>query len=779
MSDQLKLSYAAGSFRVRCEISRAAAKAAESPPADLIARAKTKLESVKNAGEIAFFYVYETRLNETWKALREAEGEADDRKVVVTVGAGAPLLNGIKAEKSPTEKAIALLHVEPPKDAATWRYEWFKLMVVKRLRDAGVRETPNFAQVFAAFLRAQRGEKVTAMPITSATAAMPAAAAGQPARAFSVVANKQRLEIGVVIRNMKELLQKSQRDAMLILINQAVRQLATDGVEYKILKKDFLAALQAATDGPESLNLELPVTLLAAVGTPAASAGVGAAQAAAGGGKINCGPSTHPGAAKISFAVSSDKMEATITGFAKAYYDDPTFQVDMDWLLAEIRRCGLRSELTEDMNKAFNEAMRKKDDLNGLLAARGVPGAGGRAPYLHQTYKDAAGRSAADLDTANIDMREMQQRATVKSGQLVAQVRYKEPPVTGRNVYNEEIPAPPDDQMIVRVGDGIVQRDSQKYYATADGIPMIDEESISLSKVLVHNGDVNLRSGNIRFDGPVEIKGSIDMGAVVDVTGDLIVHGTIRAAQVRAGGNIEAKSGIVTGGKGRVQARGHITAEFIENSNVVCGGDIYVAKAIINSRIISGGTVKISAKDGVIAGGIISARDAIITRNLGFKRGALTTLNIGVDWKIEQAMQIRKGRLERCTKRAGEDRQALRELVQKKAAQMTARHKEMKDELQDRLGRFRTLIENAEKHLQNAIAKQNFNASAKIIIHETLAANCAVSIGGQVIPVPHDVANVAIVPKRRRGSYIVPLEEYVAEEDGAAAGAGKGGKKAS
>ena len=36
----------------------------------------------------------------------------------------------------------------------------------------------------------------------------------------------------------------------------------------------------------------------------------------------------------------------------------------------------------------------------------------------------------------------------------------------------------------------------------------------------------------------------------------------------------------------------------------------------------------------------------------------------------------------------------------------------------------------------------------------------------------------AIVPKRRRGSYIVPLDEFK-DEDGEAAGAAKGGKKAS
>jgi hypothetical protein len=53
-----------------------------------------------------------------------------------------------------------------------------------------------------------------------------------------------------------------------------------------------------------------------------------------------------------------------------------------------------------------------------------------------------------------------------------------------------------------------------------------------------------------------------------------------------------------------------------------------------------------------------------------------------------------------------------------------------------------------------------------------------VTVGGQQVSVAHDVANVAILPKRKRGSYVVPLEEIMAEEREAKGGA-ESGKKAS
>lgn len=768
LSDQVKISYNATALRVRCEFSRAVCLKSETPPADLLARAKTKLESVKTSGEIVFYSLYQTRLNECWKLLRNAADEPEDRVVSLTLGAGAPALGGIKLEKSPNDKAVALLTIEAPKDAvAAWRYEWFKVSVIKRLRDMGIRDHINNAQLYGAFLKARSGEKVHALGLGAT-----AAAGGPPtqaAKAFSVIANKQRMEIGVVIRNVKELRQKGPREAMLALINQAIKQLSVDGTSYSIQKKDFMTALQSALDGPEGLGLEQPLVLLAATGVAKAAA------AAA--------PASYPGAGRINFEISKDKLEASIQGFNKGYYDDPSFEVSTEWVQNELKRCLISTSMNDEITKTLSEAIKKHEDLNGVLACRGVPGSGGKAPFLHHSYKDAAARSSGgDLDSGFLDIREMQQRMTVKAGQLVVEIRYGTPPLMGKSIYGDDVPGPANDDLIIRVGEGIQQRDNGRFFATADGIPLVEAEAISLTKVLVHNGDVNLRTGNIRFDGPVEIKGSIDNGAIVETTGDLIVHGTIRGAQVHCLGTLTVKSGITTGNTGKVHSRGDLQAEFIENSNIVCGGNLVVQKALLNSDVIVGGTIKVAGKGGVVAGGRIISKDSLYTYNLGFKRGAITTLNVGVDWRAARAADIRRVRLEKLQKRQIDDRQSLRELVQKSKAQMTQRHKEMKEELQERLTRMRTISEKAETHLAKANASLTYSSTSRIYVAELLAANMAVTICGQAVAVLNEVVNVAILGKRRRGSYIVPLEEVEAEErDKGAPGGGApvgGDKKA-
>ncbi len=760
MSDQLKLSYNAALLRVKCEIPRSVCLQSDVPPADLLARAKAKMEAIKTAGDVAFYLVYEQRLLDVWKALRDVKDEPESRRVIVTLAAGARALPGLKVEKAATEKALVNLSIDAPRDAtAAWRYEWFKLAVVKRMRDLGIKEAPNGAQLYGAFTRGRAGERVQNLPIGPTGGPQ-----GQYNRPYSVVANKQRLEIGVVIRSIKEVSSPAARDGIFNLINQAVKQLAVDGTEYKVLKKDLLAVLQSSQDGPESLGLELPLVLLAAIGS------VPTRQAA---------PANYPGAGLISFNVSPDKMEATITGFDLKYYDDATFEVGVEWLQSELKCCGITVPMTDDIVKVISEALKNSESLNGKVAARGVMGIGGKGPYVYAAFKDAAGRVEANLDSDNLDIREMQQRATVKSGQLVAMIKHKEPPVPGRNIYGDDVPSPPDEQLIINVGEGIQQREPGKYYATSDGLPMLEGDSISLSKVLVHNGDVNLSTGNIRFDGPVEIKGSIESGAVVETSGDLIVHGTIRGGKVRVAGSMQAKAGIVTGVTGRIQVKHDITAEFIENSNIICGGNMVVAKALINSEVICGGQIKVQGKTGIVAGGHISVKDSLITGNLGFRHGAATVLNVGVDARVARAIDIRQVRLDKLTKKQLDDRQAMRELVQKSKAQLTQRHKELKEELQERVARLRGLIEKATAHLEKVKSQLTYNQAARIYVSELLAANVNITIGGQNVAVVNEVAGVAVLPKRRRGSYIVPIEEVEKEDAEKNGGAPPTSKKAS
>lgn len=729
----------------------------ESPPEEFIDRARAKMDSVRNKGDVSDYMMFEQRFIECWKRMRQLTEVPMDAKVNLTLAAGAPALPWLVVESSAQDKVIAAVTIKAPSTKIIGvRLDILEIALQMKLAQLGIFAVPHAAQVHAMYLRACSGEPITRVPLN---ANPDLASVGN--KPYAMVANKIRKELMVVIADVQSLREKAGREAMFALINQAVKQMNTTmpDTEFKLQKNDFAANLQNALVGPEFLGVESPLVLLAAIGVKKVSQ------------KAQAIVENYPGAGRLQINVSKDRLEAAVTDFEMAWYDGKEFQVSVEWLEKELQRLGLITPMGDDLRKAVSDAITQKVDLTNMPVAQGDLGAGGRSPYLHPCYRDAQARVSGDLDVDDLDIREIQQRSTVRAGQLIAEIRYEEPPVPGKSVFGEDLEPPPNDELVVRIGDGVIEKKKGKYYALSDGLPTLDNESITLSKVLVHEGDVNLRTGNIRFDGPVEIKGSIDSGAVVETTGDLIVHGTIRSAFVKSAGSIAVKTGIVTGPKGRVYAVGNVQADFIENSNITCGGDLTVKKALLNCQVVCGGRILVSSSDGLVAGGNLSCKDALRTPNLGFRNGSITVLGVGVDWRVQNSIRIREMRLDRIKEMQVADRGTLREIVQKSKAQMTSRHKEMKERLQLRLQKTRGLIERLEQHLNMARARLSYNEEARIFVMDQLSLNTAITIAGQAVSFAHDMAGIGITPKRRKGSFIQPIEDVEAKDGSEVRGA--------
>lgn len=753
MPDEIKISYSSAQKRVRIELTRAACLSGELAPSDLITRARNKLEEIKYLGEIDFFVCYESRLQECWKAVSALPASEGDRRFIITIGAGCPILPGIKAEKG-QGKVLAYLSINVPKTTCqSWRYEWFRLFFLKKLREIGITELPTNAQLYAAFARMRQGERIERMAIgaNSALASM----ASQ--KAFSILANKQRQEIALIIRNPNEIHNPEIRREALRLIQEAVNQLSQFGTKFIFFKRDLLLALRSAYEGPEALGIELPLVLLVAVGNTPLVAGINSLSA------LN-----YPGCGKLNFEVSSDKMTAKIGSFHMEFFDSAVFKVNMEWIIKEMQRNRILIDPDPTIASEINTAIANRQNLEGMICARGIEPVGAKQPFLANVFQDLSIRSGKTLDLNNsqLDMREMQQRKIVNAGSVVATIRFNEPGIPGRTVLGEDIP-PSYEDLTVDLGDGL-QRRGLDIVAMVDGLPQIEGNKITFTQGLVHAGDVNLRSGNIHFAGPVEIQGSIESGAIVEAGGDLIVNGQIQGAIVRVKGNLIVKAGIVTGQTGFVQVSGNLLAEFVEQSEILCNGDMTVTKALINSRVFVGRSLKISSKGGVCAGGDISCKNTLDCGNLGFKNGAPTAIHLGIDGRLARRILIRSKRREKVETKLTEDRNALRELSGRKSEQMTSKHKELKKTLNDRLQRGRTLLETMSKHIEKAQAQLSFDPNARVFVRETLHTNVQVEISGTNIPIVDTVAGVCIVPKKIKDSHFLAIEDVESKPDASA-----------
>ena len=94
-----------------------------------------------------------------------------------------------------------------------------------------------------------------------------------------------------------------------------------------------------------------------------------------------------------------------------------------------------------------------------------------------------------------------------------------------------------------------------------DGHVSLVEGKVFVSDVYeVEN--VDLSTGNIDFEGSVQVKGNVSSNFVIRAGGNVIISGVVEGAYIEAGGNIIIARGMNGMTKGILKAGGNIVAKF-------------------------------------------------------------------------------------------------------------------------------------------------------------------------------------------------------------------------
>lgn len=136
-----------------------------------------------------------------------------------------------------------------------------------------------------------------------------------------------------------------------------------------------------------------------------------------------------------------------------------------------------------------------------------------------------------------IDFRELNQLVTVSAGQLIGTEIPAVPGTDGLNLLGVVIPAKKVRDVNVRLGKNVEVIDHD-IVAKIAGRPSIDWRGrsvrIDVLHEFIHHGEVNLESGNIRFEGDVRINGNVHPSMFVGASGSIYVGGTITKATIQS-----------------------------------------------------------------------------------------------------------------------------------------------------------------------------------------------------------------------------------------------------
>lgn len=167
-------------------------------------------------------------------------------------------------------------------------------------------------------------------------------------------------------------------------------------------------------------------------------------------------------------------------------------------------------------------------------------GKNGRIELIVETEKKMGLKERAN---GTVDFRDIQVIPTVQKGQVVAKIHQPVPGIPGYTVTNEPIPPKQTYPLVVQCGKGITFLESQnKLVATEKGRPFFEQNGlmakVSIIEKLVHRGEVNISSGNIRFKGDIDVLGNVEDGMMVEAEGNVEIFKNVYSASVSSNTNV-------------------------------------------------------------------------------------------------------------------------------------------------------------------------------------------------------------------------------------------------
>ena len=388
-------------------------------------------------------------------------------------------------------------------------------------------------------------------------------------------------------------------------------------------------------------------------------------------------------------------------------------------------------------------------DCNGIAVASGELAQDGKDTQFELMVAQTVDR-APTLDARGlIDYREHGAITVVQAGAPLMRRTPATPGVPGHTILGKILaPHPGHDQQFTAQLSGaeVASDDPNLLQASVTGQPVMVAAGVMVEPIL-RVAEVNMSSGNIHFDGTVEIEGEVIQGMKVQATGDILVKGMVDGGLLEAGGNIYINGGVIS--HAQLQATGSVTARFAQGSRISAGTVLVLNEMAMECELESLNQIMIGAQAperGRLIGGSATAMMLIQTPVLGSAKGATTRIKLGTNHELESQYAAV---LERMAKE-----QVTEENLQKIVKQLTA------------VGDPKGLLERVKASWRNAVqvwSKSVAEKSAleeKIAVAKTARLEIGVGLSGAV-----DLSIGSLVAKLRRefdaGSFSIDPQDHI------------------
>lgn len=284
-----------------------------------------------------------------------------------------------------------------------------------------------------------------------------------------------------------------------------------------------------------------------------------------------------------------------------------------------------------------------------LPVARGVPAQNGLDTVFEELIAQTVDRTPQLDESGLIDYRE---HGTIPMVQCGAPLMRRVPPtagVDGHTVRGEVLtPRPGRDQpfALPLAGAEVASDDPDLLQASLNGQPVRVKRGVMVESVL-RVTEVNMTTGNIHFDGSVQVSGEVVQGMKIQASGDIVVNGMVEGGRLEAGGNIQVIGGVIA--HAQLRAGGSVHARFAENARIEAGTVIVLNDMALECELHSLNQIIVgagSAQRGRLMGGSATAMMLLRVPLLGSAKGGVTKVQLGVNAELEASYAALQRRIE-------------------------------------------------------------------------------------------------------------------------------------
>lgn len=281
----------------------------------------------------------------------------------------------------------------------------------------------------------------------------------------------------------------------------------------------------------------------------------------------------------------------------------------------------------ETLRSHFNSAGIYGTDL---VIARGQEPTQGIDAKIEYCFNTDMHRRPTKREDGSVDYFHMFTINQCRKGDVLARIIPELPGTEGRDVFGQPIKPREVRRETLKFGRNIeLSEDKLNITSKVDGHVSLVDDRVFVNDVYQIEG-VGVSTGNIDYEGSIQVDGNVAENFEVKAGGDIIVNGVVEGARVIAGGNIIISKGMNGMQKGYLKAGRDIVVKFLENTKVAAGGYVET-EAIMHSTISAGTEVRVDGRKGLIVGGFIQAGVKVEAKNIGAEMGAPTILEVGVN----------------------------------------------------------------------------------------------------------------------------------------------------